>query len=165
MYIIYYYSLLSGWSYPATARKKLTKILLAEKQQLECSQFELFGEPDNRYRPLVIDEHLEEFNDDVWIKGYSIGKPSPAEKLRWKHIYSRDQKLFYKFRTGDPQDWAEVHICTVRRYMNGKVIMYDNQTDKPKELSSVIDLIPYMPWYHSVYKMKFMDDVELPDDE
>jgi len=29
-------------------------------------------------------------------------------------------------------------------------------------LHSVIDLIPFIPWYHSVYKLKFMHDVELP---
>ena len=109
-----------GWSYPANVRKKLTDDLLAEKRALEHSQFELHsGGPDNRDRSLVIDEHLEEYNDYVWVKGYSKGKPRFPE-------------------------------------------MYDNQTDKPKQLFSVIDLIPYIPWYHSVHKMKFMADEQLP---
>ena len=96
------------------------------------------------------------------MKGHSEGKPLLPEKLRRIHIYSKYQKPFYKFRTGNSDDWAQVHICTVRRYRNGKVFMYDNQTDQPKQLLSVIDLIPYMPWYHSVYKLKFMDDDDLP---
>jgi hypothetical protein len=40
--------------------------------------------------------------------------------------------------------------------------MYDNQTDRPKQLFSVVDLIPYIPWYHRVYKLKFYADDELP---
>ena len=104
---------------------------------MEHSQFELeSGEPDNRDRSLVIDEHLEEYNDYVWVKGHSKGKLRFPERLRRKHIYSKYHKACYKFRTGDTQDWAEVHICTVRRYVNGKIFMYDNQTDKPKQLFS-----------------------------
>ena len=152
-----------GWSYPANVRKKLTDDLLAEKRALEHSQFELHsGGPDNRDRSLVIDEHLEEYNDYVYVKGHSKGKPRLPERLRRTHIYSKYYKPCYKFRTGETQDWAEVHICTVRRYVNGKIFMYDNQTDKPKQLFSVIDLIPYIPWYHSVHKMKFMADEQLP---
>ncbi len=152
-----------GWSYPAKVRKMLIDDLLFEKRDLEQSQFELqSGEPDNRDRQLVIDEHLEEYNDKVWVKGDSKEKPLFPERLRRKHIYSRHQKPFYKFRTGETQDWAEVHVCTVRRYANGKIFMYDNQTDRPKQLFSVVDLIPYIPWYHCVYKLKFYADDELP---
>jgi hypothetical protein len=129
----------------------------------DCPNFELqSGAPDNRPLPLVIDEQLEEFNDDVRKTDPTTGRPFIPEMLRRKHIYSRHQKQFYSYRTGYSDDWAEVHICTVRRFMNGKIFMFDNQTDKPKQLFSVIDLIPFIPWYHSVYKLKFMDDVELP---
>ena len=129
----------------------------------ECSHFELpSGAPDNRPLPLVIDEQLEEFNDDVRVKNPTTGQRFIPEVLRRKHIYSKYQKRFYSYRTGNAEDWAQVHICTVRRFMNGKIVMFDNQTDKPKELHSVIDLIPFIPWYHSVYKLKFMHDVELP---
>ena len=156
--------ILVGWSYPADVRQKLLKALTAEKQILDgYSQFELLsGEPDNRPLPLVIDEQLEEFNDYVCSKDSTTGRHCIPELLRRKHIYSKYQKQFYKYRTGNSEDWAEVHICTVRRFRNGKIFMFDNQTEKPKQLFSVIDLIPYIPWYHSVYKLKFMDDVELP---
>lgn len=131
----------------------------------ECPHFELpSGEPDQRPLPLVIDEQLEEFNDHVIVKDPTTGRPLIPELLRRKHIYSKYQKRFYKYRTGNHEDWAEVHICTVRRFTNGKIFMFDNQTDKPKQLYSVIDLIPFIPWYHSVYKLRFMDDVELPND-
>jgi lipoate synthase len=43
--------------------------------------------------------------------------------------------------------------------------MYDNQTDKPKQLFSVFDLIPYIPWYHSVYKLTYIYEITYdPDD-
>ena len=158
--------ILVGWSYPADVRRKLVKALTAEKQILDDCSFELrSGEPDNRPLPLVIDEQLEEFNDEVEVdlKDRTTRQRFIPELLRRRHIYSKYQKKFYSYRTGNPEDWAEVHICTVRRFMNGKIFMFDNQTDKPKQLFSVIDLIPFIPWYHSVYKLQFMDDVELPN--
>jgi hypothetical protein len=83
------------------------------------------------------------------------GKPEVPELLRRIHIYSRYFKDCQKYKPKNPEDWAELHVCALKRFADGTVYMYDTQVKKSRLVKGVIDVIPYIPWYHTVCKLKF----------
>ena len=105
------------------------------------------------------DEYVESYNDTVYLKGMSKKerKQFVPELLRRKYIYSRYFKKFDKYKPSNEEDWAELHVCTLKKTNSGDVFMYDNQTLSRKSVNDVQAVISYIPWFHTVCKLKILN--------